>query len=297
MGRVTPTVLFYDTLNALAEGLGTAKKIGKHLGYGPDAAYKRIKRLRKFGIEIKVLMDRSSEEEAGNEAAYYSLTERLEHARKKIDKGLGMRPYPTPSELENNVAIEFLKFYIGAYDRRDEEVVADFLADEELREQRLRVFLPYAVEVKIDLDLRDIKEQHLRDCQFGKTMDAYFNGSHFELLKVSYTWLPEWYVGRDDSFWEGQIGMKRAKKAVRWVVNDELPYDFFEVGKRELFRDFEKLGLADMLSSEHLPFDGDPYRAIYLAMRDNFPIENFPLYLTKHLRARRAFKRDSKESS
>jgi len=200
----------------------------------------------------------------------YRLSLSLQKTEELLDKALGNRPYPIPSKLSDEEQQDVLEVYHQVL-HSQEHWPKGYFGNLTGRE-RLQVIIPYTVDKVIQKSLRDIQRGDIIEAGLEFPMRIK-NNSHYRLLRVAYTWLYEWEVGRTEKYWSGLVGKKRARRAIVDLYNEFLGYELGEVGPEEISADFEKHDLGDLLNSRHLGFKGDPVAALKWADPENYDEE------------------------
>jgi len=101
----------------------------------------------------------------------------------------------------------------------------------------------------------------------------YFGDSNYTLLNVSYEWLKPWELGgKQLGIWQGPAGKARAKKAIKWLVEEIKDYSLLQLPKIIRRPDFVDNGLGGMLGKL---FDSSPRKAIMFAYPKKYKKEDF----------------------
>lgn len=228
----------FDLCTILDRSTQNVQGIASQLETTPRSVTRCLTELRSFGVEIEYdILNR--------EHSQVFLKDPIPIAHEKIRKGKGVRPYPKSSELCEEEQKDLIKLYklVLEVPRR---WPALFFSDKKLREERLRIIIPYGLEHIVKKNPQQVSKKDISKIRLKDVCEKIYNTKTYEILRVVYPWLKPWEL-RSTTKWKGSKRFQLAAKATRWLVEEILDYEIDMVPERLSKSDFVRHNLGGML--------------------------------------------------
>jgi hypothetical protein len=189
-----------------------------------------------------------------------------------LDHKLGMRPQSVASTLSPCAQEELLALYETIFTGKRAQWPRDFFEHDNLRTQRLRVLLPYAIKEKIGVSVQEVTTPDITDCHFNHIRRKHYRGSSYDFLASAYPWLRPWECAvRPTDIWTGKNGPRYQREAIRHLIEEELELSLASVPTRITKQDFQNHNLGGLLQS----FDECVPRAVMFAYPRRYKRNDF----------------------